>query len=281
MLTRESFLTSILSPFKLKMNMHDEISLDDAARSTLIRDVATSSQNFTIQMLQKLVYDAAIASQTKYCQMNGTIIGGCLLQHLEGLQSNLTSDAFISSLLMDTRQLPTYITRDDRITELLESIKASHTSSISGLVIHGPSGSGKTTLAQYIACTCRSTHKTIQVSCAELVHKVVGESERRIVEIFDAARLMAPCFVILDNLDTVIGIAPPDTNDGDGGGQEAGYYSRRTAHRAIDRLLSCLLVEIDGVASHSAAGVTVIATASDMRLLDRSRYSITAKYLHK
>ena len=49
--------------------------------------------------------------------------------------------------------------------------------------------------------------------CAELVHKVVGETELRVSRVFAAARKLAPCFILLDNLDTVLGHAESHDED--------------------------------------------------------------------
>lgn len=93
---------------------------------------------------------------------------------------------------------------------------------------------------------------------------------------------MAPCYVVLDGLDTVLGTSRGgDDGDEDGadGGNEAGRRTRgeRTSHKAIDRLLSSLLVEIDGIGdNYKTIGtnseprpVVVIATASSLSGLDR------------
>lgn len=63
---------------------------------------------------------------------------------------------------------------------------------------------------------------------------------------------MAPCFLLLDNLEIILGSGgrEDETGKGQGQGQGQGVRSgRRTAHQALDRLLSTLLVEIDGLGS--------------------------------
>ena len=59
------------------------------------------------------------------------------------------------------------------------------------------------------------------------------------------AREMAPCFLLLDNLEIILGSGVTGAE----GGQGVRAGRRRTAHQALDRLLSTLLVEIDGLAS--------------------------------
>ena len=68
---------------------------------------------------------------------------------------------------------------------------------------------------------------------------MVGESEKRLAELFGMARSIAPCFLLLDNIEVILG-SPYPINSSDG-------YRSRTAHKAIDRILSTLLIEIDGI----------------------------------
>ena len=58
---------------------------------------------------------------------------------------------------------------------------------------------------------------------------------------------MAPCFLLLDNLEIILGSGVPAEESEGKEGVRSGR--RRTAHQALDRLLSTLLVEIDGLAS--------------------------------
>eukprot|EP01041_Mallomonas_annulata_P001587 gene1586-3064_t len=175
----------------------------------------------------------------------------------------------------------------------------------SGILIHGPSGVGKTALAQAICAACGTYFRFINISCADLVHKVVGESEKKIAALFNSARQIAPCILVLDDLDAVFGGDTGGDSDGDGDGdvpddqlstgprrgQRRGPGRRRTAHAALDRLLSTLLIELDGMGSESGTGawietvcsgsqyqsqypetktVVVIATCSRIDSLDRS-----------
>eukprot|EP01034_Spumella_vulgaris_P025116 gene25116-31533_t len=48
--------------------------------------------------------------------------------------------------------------------------------SCSGIVLHGPSGCGKTSLAKWLAGTTSRHFKCIEVSCADLVHKLSDSS---------------------------------------------------------------------------------------------------------
>ena len=148
--------------------------------------------------------------------------------------------------------------------------------SCSGVLLHGPTGCGKSALIDWLAHELHGTHKLLVLHCADLVHKVVGESESRLTSYFSRARALAPCLLVLDNVDIVFASAGSD-----GGGLGRGAFqprSSRSKHAALDRLLSTLLIELDGIATGSAANATasshgdivVIASASDKNLLDKA-----------
>ena len=71
----------------------------------------------------------------------------------------------------------------------------------SGVLLHGPHGSGKSALIQWLTSQAGPRFQRIEVPCADLVHKVVGESEKRLQSYFQAARKVAPAILVLDNID--------------------------------------------------------------------------------
>ena len=124
----------------------------------------------------------------------------------------------------------------------------------------------------------------LSIPCADLVQKVVGEAEKGIADIFYAARTIAPCMILLDNIDILLGASSSSatttstaSDDGRGGASSSGIKKERitrdrTRHKSIDRILSTLLVEIDGLHSHGSLDlptVIVIATSCSMDCLDR------------
>ena len=127
----------------------------------------------------------------------------------------------------------------------------------------------------------------LSIPCADLVQKVVGEAEKGIADIFYAARTIAPCMILLDNIDILLGASTTTTSttttsdasssEGRGGASSSGVKKERitrdrTRHKSIDRILSTLLVEIDGLHSHGSLDlptVIVIATSCSMDCLDR------------
>ncbi len=71
----------------------------------------------------------------------------------------------------------------------------------SGLLLYGPPGCGKTMLAKAVAS--KSDSNFISVKGPELLSKWVGESEKRVREIFKKAKQVAPTIVFFDELDAL------------------------------------------------------------------------------
>ena len=71
----------------------------------------------------------------------------------------------------------------------------------SGVLLYGPPGTGKTLLAKAVATECAL--RFLGVKGPELVDMYVGESERRVREVFERARDAAPCVVFFDELDAL------------------------------------------------------------------------------
>lgn len=96
-----------------------------------------------------------------------------------------------------------------------------------------------------------------------LVEKEVGKSEQNIAALFQEARAKAPTVLFLDNLEAIAsprgGVCPPASSSSSvsngasshGGGGENQSGPTDSSHTATDRMLSTLLVEMDGLHAHS------------------------------
>jgi len=106
-----------------------------------------------------------------------------------------------------------------------------------GVLIHGDPGVGKTTIAYHCAAVASGINpniRLIEVPCTSLIHKELGGSERSVQKLFATARAASPCILLLDGIENI--------------GQVRGHDT--TTEGTMDRLLSTLLIEMDGVSSN-------------------------------
>jgi len=78
------------------------------------------------------------------------------------------------------------------------------------------------------------------VSCTSLIHKEVGGSERALHRLFQTARSATPCIVVMDGIENIGAVRGNDN----------------TTEGTLDRVLSTLLTELDGVESEIATDRT-------------------------
>ncbi|MDN5327384.1 MAG: transitional endoplasmic reticulum ATPase [Candidatus Woesearchaeota archaeon] len=117
-----------------------------------------------------------------------------------------------------------------------------------GIILYGPPGTGKTLLAKAVANGANANF--IAVKGPELVSKWVGESEKRIREVFKKARLLAPSVVFFDEFDSISKVRGSSLTD------------------ATERMVNQLLTEIDGI--EELEKVVVIAATNRIDLIDPS-----------
>ncbi|KAH3674224.1 hypothetical protein WICMUC_003466 [Wickerhamomyces mucosus] len=124
----------------------------------------------------------------------------------------------------------------------------------SGILFYGPPGTGKTLLAKAIATNFSLNF--FSVKGPELLNMYIGESEANVRKVFQRARDAKPCVVFFDELDSV---APKRGNQGDSGG-------------VMDRIVSQLLAELDGMSSGdgNGEGVFVVGATNRPDLLDEA-----------
>jgi transitional endoplasmic reticulum ATPase len=116
-----------------------------------------------------------------------------------------------------------------------------------GILFSGPSGSGKSLMARAIATATGLS--LITADAATLLSKWLGESEKSVRQVFARARQASPCILFFDDLDA---IAPARGSDSTSG--------------AIDRVVSQILSELDGLEEHSE--VIVLGATNRLDLVD-------------
>jgi SpoVK/Ycf46/Vps4 family AAA+-type ATPase len=109
-----------------------------------------------------------------------------------------------------------------------------------GILLYGPPGCGKTLLARATAGECGA--KFYNVSITDVLDMFIGESERKLHEIFEQARRTAPSVIFFDEIEAIGG-------------------KRQHAREATSaKLVSQFLTELDGFAQNNQHVLVLGAT---------------------
>jgi cell division protease FtsH len=117
-----------------------------------------------------------------------------------------------------------------------------------GILLVGPPGTGKTLLARAVAGEAGVTF--FSISGSEFVEMFVGVGASRVRDLFEQAKIKAPCIIFIDELDAI------------GKARGAGPM----AHEEREQTLNQLLVEMDGF--DPRIGVILMAATNRPEILD-------------
>lgn len=110
-----------------------------------------------------------------------------------------------------------------------------------GLLLYGPPGCGKTYIARALAGELGA--KFISVSLSDILDMYIGESEKKLHEVFDMARRNAPAVLFFDELDAI------------------GQKRSNLKHSGMRSLVNQLLMEMDSVDGNNE-GVFILAATN-------------------
>jgi cell division protease FtsH len=119
-----------------------------------------------------------------------------------------------------------------------------------GVLLVGPPGTGKTLLARAVAGEAGVPF--FSISGSEFVEMFVGVGAARVRDLFEQARLKAPCIIFIDELDAL------------GRARNAGGVMG--GHDEKEQTLNQLLVEMDGF--DASSGIVIIAATNRPEILD-------------
>jgi SpoVK/Ycf46/Vps4 family AAA+-type ATPase len=151
--------------------------------------------------------------------------------------------------------------RAKALDSILYGTSGLNTGFSSGVLLTGPPGCGKSSIAYAIAAASASilpSIKLINVSCTSLVHKEVGRSEQSVHKLFECARAAAPCILIMDAIENIAAVRGSDY----------------TTEGTMDRVLSTLLTELDGVDNENVStpgtstAIAIIGITSNVNWID-------------
>lgn len=116
-----------------------------------------------------------------------------------------------------------------------------------GVLLYGPPGTGKTLLAKAVATETNANF--ISIKGPEIYNKWVGESEKKIRDIFKKARQLAPSIVFIDEVDSITSSRSGlETND------------------SKNNVIAQLLTEIDGISN--LKDIVIIGATNRPDLID-------------
>ena len=212
----------------------DKISLDEACLSEWVKKTSGFYYGELVTLLDLIKFDSSKSMSNliqdsldlffknrKFQQENKLNIEKVNWSDVGGLQN-------IKEIISDTILLPL------NYPSLFKSTDKQLGITRSGILLYGPPGTGKTLLAKAISNECEINF--LSVKGPELLDMYVGQTEQNVRNLFEKARLNSPCILFFDELDS---LAPVRGRAGDSGG-------------VMDRVVSQLLTEIDGLDKHSS-----------------------------
>lgn len=114
-----------------------------------------------------------------------------------------------------------------------------------GILMYGPPGCGKTHIARATAGECGATF--IPIAITDVLSKWIGESERKLHEIFETARRRAPAVIFIDEIDAI-------------------GANRSDASAYLAPLVNVLLTEMDGISGKNENLMVLAATNTPWRV---------------
>ncbi len=213
-----------------------------------LTQLAHDMQGFSAAQIRSVVDEAALAALESGQPIRNGHLHAAYRAHVKagGYVENVDWDDII--VPQETKRKLQFIEQSIQNPGLIRDLGITPPS---GILLFGPPGTGKTTIARVLAS--QSDASFFAVNAADIFSKWVGESERRVREIFARARARVPAIIFIDEIDATA----PRRGESDSAGEAV-----RNA------VVNMLLSEMDGF--DSSTRVFVIGATNRPELLDEA-----------
>jgi len=179
--------------------------------------------------------------------------------------SGYISDSTIILVESESRVIETEIVRDISLSDVVGQEEAKKKVKVileflknpekfgkwapKNVLFYGPPGTGKTMMAKALSNEAKTPF--LSVKSTKLIGEHVGDGARKVHELYEGARQLAPCIVFLDEFDAIA--------------LDRSYQDLRGD---VSEIVNALLTELDGIQSNE--GICTIAATNRLELLDSS-----------
>ncbi len=179
--------------------------------------------------------------------------------------SGYVSDSTIILVESESRIIETEIVRDISLSDVVGQEEAKKKAKVileylknpekfgkwapKNVLFYGPPGTGKTMMAKALSNEAKTPF--LSVKSTKLIGEHVGDGARKVHELYERARQLAPCIVFLDEFDAI-----------------ALDRSYQEIRGDVSEIVNALLTELDGIQGND--GICTIAATNRVELLDSS-----------
>lgn len=243
-------LKTLIGEADLSPEVQDKLKVA-FAEGYMAKDKREMSSSWSKRVLKFAWYGLIFWLVLQILQMYTTIGGNMKISVLKGERFEVNPEE-ISVTFDDVKGMDEAKQELKDIVEFLrdpEKFKVLGAKLPKGVLLVGPPGIGKSLLARAVAG--ESGVPFFHASGSEFDEIFVGTGAKRVRQLFDAAKMRAPCIVFIDEIDTV-------------GAKRTSSQIHPYANQTINQLLS----EMDGF--HQNAGIIVLGATNRRDNLDKA-----------
>ncbi len=184
--------TTLIQTFELLLNTHKNTTSDEISNET---DSPSETEKEAVEQADIVSLESSRIRGHKLSLVKG---GGDTSEFITDVEDSTVYLKDVGGMEQVKKRIQLSFLAPLKNPELM---KAYGKSVGGGLLLYGPPGCGKTFIARALAGELGA--KFISIGISDILDMYIGESERKLHELFELARKSAPCVLFFDELDAL------------------------------------------------------------------------------